>query len=441
MANKSDQRQGNAVTANLSRAQRTLRFVRSLAALGIEEGSLKALLVLQQVGNRQGSSGEPRLSGRIGQPRLQFLTEYTRAALVCRTLWTGFMTKLSGLFSKHPCIYICEVTRSMKYLVSIFVLLFCGLLGSASIAQELKISTEMTWGHIFDVDTPYHKCALWAAKQIALHTNNRISVEVYPRSSLGFLPDLFKGMKYGNVDIVYADAAFAAKSYEPISISTAPYMFRDFQHWEAYRDSDLFEDVSGGYFETTGKRVVAMTYSGERQFTTNRPIKSLEDLKGLKIAISNAPLSDVLVRATGAKPTPVASSNVYNALLKGVIDAQESSLPIIEGAKYYQVQNSVALTGHGIDSLLTIAGGPVWVSIDKKDRTVIVDILKESATRCTQDVKELETAIVKALREFGVKFVTVDRTEFRKAYTAAFRNVKNLPWSEELYKELQNLAE
>ena len=150
-------------------------------------------------------------------------------------------------------------------------------------------------------------------------------------------------------------------------------------------------------------------------------------MKGLRIAISNAPFSDVLVRATGAEPTSVASSNVYAALRKGTIDAQESSLPIFEYMEYFEVTNSVALTRHGIDSLLTIAGGPAWLSLDNEDRTVIVDTLKTSAIRCTREIKESEESTVETLRERGVKFVTLDRTELRRIYIEAFRNIENLP--------------
>ena len=119
-------------------------------------------------------------------------------------------------------------------------------LGSAQAQTKLK------WAHVYETSEPYHTAAVWAAGEIAKRTNNRYTVEVFPASTLGKETDINQGLTLGTVDIIYTGQLFAGRTYGPIAIGGAPFMFRDFNHWKAFPTSPLFDELAEGYRQKSG---------------------------------------------------------------------------------------------------------------------------------------------------------------------------------------------
>ena len=235
-----------------------------------------------------------------------------------------------------------------------------GILGAvvlAVFATGAMAQTKLKWAHVYETSEPYHTAAVWAAGEIKKRTNGRYDIEVFPASTLGKETDINQGLTLGTVDIIYTGQLFAGRTYGPLAIGGAPFMFRDFDHWKRYATSPLFQQLGDGYQKAGGNKVVAITYYGERHVTSNKPINKPEDMKGLKIRVPDAPLYTMFPRAVGANPTPIAFAEVYLALQNGTVDAQENPLPTIDAKKFYEVQKYIVLTGHITDALLTIVGG------------------------------------------------------------------------------------
>lgn len=313
-------------------------------------------------------------------------------------------------------------------------------LGAAalSLAFGAKAQTTLKWAHVYEVNEPYHSWALWAAEEIKKRTDGRYAIEVYPASSLGKESDINEGLGLGTVDIIYTGQLFAGRFYGPIAIGGAPYMFRDFEHWKKYRDSDLFAELARGYEEETGNHVVALTYYGERQTTSNKPIRTPEDMKGLKIRVPDAPLYKMFPEAVGANATPIAFAEVYLALQTGTVDAQENPLPTIQAKKFYEVQKYISLTGHITDSLLTIVSGQTWSSLDDADKEIFTTVLKEAADKCTQDIVKLQKELTNWFREQGIEVIEVDKEPFRQA-VVKLHNGPAATWDQATYDRLQAL--
>src|SRR5260221_4685493 len=232
-------------------------------------------------------------------------------------------------------------------------------LAIAAAAPLAMAQTKLKWAHVYETSEPYHTAAVWAAGEIKKRTNGRYDVEVFPASSLGKETDINQGLTLGTVDIIYRGQLFTGRTYGPLAIGGAPFMFRDFDHWKKYSTSPLFAELAEGYRQKSGgNKVVAITYYGERQVTSNKPINKPEDMQGLKIRVPDAPLYTMFPRAVGANPTPIAFAQVYLALQNGTVDAQENPLPTIDANKFYEVQKYIVLTGHITDALLTIVCGP-----------------------------------------------------------------------------------
>src|SRR5678815_2598698 len=299
--------------------------------------------------------------------------------------------------------------------------------------------TKLKWAHVYETSEPYHTAAVLAANEIAKRTNNRYTVEVFPASTLGKESDINQGLTLGTVDIIYTGQLFAGRTYGPLAIGGAPYMFRDFNHWKAFATSPLLAELSEGYRQKSGgNKVVAITYYGERHVTSNKAINKPEDMKGLKIRVPDAPLYTMFPRAVGANPTPIAFAEVYLALQNGTVDAQENPLPTIDAKKFYEVQKYIVLTGHITDALLSIIGGPTWNKLSDADKKIFETTLKEAAVRATAEIVDTEKKMAAEFEKRGKTVVRVDRKPFRDA-TVKLHNGPDATWPKDVYDKLQAL--
>ncbi|HEV7368084.1 sialic acid TRAP transporter substrate-binding protein SiaP [Arenibaculum sp.] len=318
--------------------------------------------------------------------------------------------------------------------------LLLGALAIAALAvpQFARAAETLQFAHVYETSEPYHKWALWAADEIAKRTDGRYEVKVFPASSLGKETDINQGLTLGTVDIIYTGTNFAARSYPPLALGTAPYMFRDRAHWEAYAGSDLFQELASGYEEATGNEIVALLYYGERHVTSKTPIDTPEQMKGMKIRVPDAPMYVMFPNAVGANPTPIAFAEVYLALQQGTVDAQENPLPTILAKKFHEPTPVINLTGHVTESLLTVIGAPTWNQLSEEDRKIFTEVLQEAAAKSNADIVAAEEELVTGFEKMGATVNKVDRAPFREMVMKVHLG-PDVPWSKDQYDRLQAL--
>jgi len=308
---------------------------------------------------------------------------------------------------------------------------------AAATAGPASAQTKLKWAHVYEISEPYHTQALWAADEIKKRTNGKYEIQVFPASQLGNENQINEGLGLGTVDMIYTGTSFAGSIHKPLAISGAPFMLRDFSHWKAYRDSKLFRDIAKGYEDKTKHKVIALTYYGERMVTANKEIKKPEDMK---LRVPPAPLYLMLAKSVGANATPIAFAEVYLALQQGTVDGQENPLPTIMAKKFYEVQSHVMLTGHIIESLLTITGSHVWSKLSDDEKKVFDEVLVQAAAKSSDQIRESEQKIADELRKLGKTVVQVDREAFRKAAVPLHNDASaGAGWSQAQYDELQAL--
>ena len=308
------------------------------------------------------------------------------------------------------------------------------------VAGPASAQTKLKWAHVYEVTEPYHTEALWAASEIKKRTGGRYDIEVFPASQLGNENQLDKGLGLGTIDIVYVGINFVAATYEPLGITGAPFMLRDFDHWKAYRGSRLFAELAKGYEDKTRHKIAALTYYGQRHVTANRRISKPEDMQGMKLRVPPAPLFLMFTKSVGAEATPIAFSDVYTALQQGLVDGQENPLPTIMAKKFYEVQSHIVLTGHITESMVTVIGSHVWNKLTPDDQKVFADTMKEAAAKATESIEASERILAGAFRKLGMTVVEPDREAFRKAAIPLHNDASvGAGWTRAQYDELQAL--
>jgi tripartite ATP-independent transporter DctP family solute receptor len=292
----------------------------------------------------------------------------------------------------------------------------CALLAAAMAPFGIAhAQTKLKWAHVYETSEPFHKWSVWAADEIKKRSNGRYDIQVFPASTLGKESDINQGLTLGTVDIILTGASFAANSYKPLAISYFPFIFRDAEHQLKYANSEVFRDLASGYDKASGNHIVALNYYGARHVTSNRPIAKPEDMKGLKIRVPDAPAYLAFPKALGANPTPIAFAEVYLALQNGTVDAQENPLPTIEAKKFYEVQKNISLTGHIVDSLLTVVSGQLWNKLSDADKKIFSDVMHEAAEKTGREIIASEARLTSEFKKKGINVITVDKNAFREA--------------------------
>jgi len=318
-----------------------------------------------------------------------------------------------------------------KGILALAVLGAFALPGAALAQQKLKFA------HVYETAEPYHTQAVWAAGEIAKRTSNRYTMDVFPASALGNETQINQSLSLGTVDLIYTGQAFAARTYPPIAIGGAPYMFRDFNHWKKYSESKVLAELMDGYHKKGGNRPIAAFYYGVRHTTANKAINKPEDMKGLKLRVPDAPLYVMYPKSVGAQATPIAFAEVYLALQNKTVDAQENPLPTILAKKFYEVQTHVNLTGHITEMLMVIVGGQLWNKLSDGDKKTFQTVFREAAAKSNAEIEKSEQALV---GDFATKYnktvVKSDRAAFQKVFVP-FHTGPDATWDKALYDKVQ----
>lgn len=301
---------------------------------------------------------------------------------------------------------------------TIKIIAVCALLAVATgLSGYASAQTKLKWAHVYETSEPFHKWSVWAGDEIKKRTNGKYEVQVFPASTLGKESDINQGLTLGSVDIILSGASFAGNTYKPLAVTYFPFIFRDAEHLLKYAKSDVFKELAKGYDDKSGNHITALNYYGARHVTSSaaKPITKPEDMKGLKIRVPDAPAYLAFPKSLGANATPIAFAEVYLALQNGTVDAQENPLPTIEAKKFYEVQKNISLTGHIIDSLLTIASGQLWSKLSADEKKIFTEVMQEAAEKTGREIIASEARLAEEFKKKGNNVITVDKNAFRDA--------------------------
>ena len=331
-------------------------------------------------------------------------------------------------------------TNPREYLVAAILTITVAVALLLTLVWRVEDTTTLRWAHVYEISSPYHQHTLEAAREFEELTNGRYRVRVYPASALGNESAINESLALGAVDIIYTGASFVANEYPPIALSDFPYAIENFDHWQAYRDSQLFAEIAEEFGSATGSRVIGYTYYGFRHVTANREVLHPDDMQGLKIRVPNASMFLILPNATGANAAPMPFAEVYLALQQGVVDAQENPLTTIRLQRFHEVQSHINLTGHIMPSLLTLVSVRTLDELGPEDAELLEAVASRAAQRASEEIAASERALVAWFRGEGLEVNEVDRGAFRHSVDSYFEN-REYPFEESYLSRLRELAD
>ena len=286
----------------------------------------------------------------------------------------------------------------------------------------LAASVTLQLGHTLPPTHP-HSLALEAfAKDVAEMSKGDIKIEVYPAEQLGGARDQIEAIIHGTQDMGYDGAGVMSQFFPKISVLDMPFMFSNYDELEKVFYSPVGQDLAAELLKERGLRLLAISYYGARQVSSNKAIRTVDDFKGLKIRTPQVKEWVSSFRALGAAPTPIAFGEVYFSLQTNVVDAEENPLSTIDAYKFYEVQKYVTLTNHQIGANYIIINEKKWESLTPDQQNIIVAAAKKEMAAVTAEVKDQDTSLIKKLEGKGLEFITPS-DEFKAQIKAAVQQI------------------
>ncbi|AJP58434.1 ABC transporter substrate-binding protein [Pandoraea vervacti] len=270
------------------------------------------------------------------------------------------------------------------------------------------------------VSHPMNIRAKEMAQKIAEQSKGRVDFQIYPNNQLGSDSDMLSQIRSGAIDFFTLSPLILGTLVPAAQISGVGFAFKDYSQVWAAMDGDLGKHVRGQIAKTSVFAFDKIWENGYRQITTsNRPINSPADLKGLKIRVPTSPLWTSMFKAFDSSPTSINFAEVYSALQTHIVEAQENPLALLTTAKLYEVQKYVSMTNHMWDGFWFLANKQKWEKLPKDLQDIVTANVNAAAVAQREDVRKLNEGVTAELKQKGLVFNAPNNEQFRDKLRAA----------------------
>ena len=316
----------------------------------------------------------------------------------------------------------------------------------AAWAQQAAYKSEYRLSLVLGTAFPWGKGGeLWANK-VRERTQGRINIKLYPGVSLiqGDQTREFSALRQGVIDMAIGSTINWSPQVKQLNLFSLPFLMPDYAATDALTQGAVGKSL----FQTLDKAGVVPLAWGENGYreisNSKKPIKSPDDLKGMKIRVVGSPLFLDTFTALGANPTQMSWADAQPAMASGAVDGQENPLSIYQTAKLHTVaQKYVTLWGYMNDPLVFVVNKDIWNSWTPADRDIVkqaaIDAAKEQIVIARKGLVEADKPLVKQLMANGTTVTELTATE-RDAFVKATRSVVE-KWKSQIGADLVSQAE
>jgi tripartite ATP-independent transporter DctP family solute receptor len=336
-----------------------------------------------------------------------------------------------------------EETLAMKFRTASFA---AGLIAAATVfaaghalAQEKMI---LKASDVHPAGYPTVVAVENLGKKLSAATNGRLSVQMYPSMQLGGEKEAIEQAQVGAIQFARVSVGALGPVVDDLNVFNLPYVFRNTEHMQHVIDGSIGQELLDKV-TNSGKGLVGLAWmdAGARNFyDTKKPIKTLADLKGMKVRVMGNPMFVDMANSMGANGVPMGYDQVFTSLQTGVIDGAENNPPSFVFDNHFQVAKFYTIDEHLIVPEMLVFSKKTWDSMSKDDQALLVKFSKEAQQeeRKLWDVYEKQ-ALDKA-KAAGIQIIQVSATE-KKAFQAAVKPVwdKYGPKYADMIKRIQEV--
>ena len=294
----------------------------------------------------------------------------------------------------------------MRKLTTAFAL--SAALTTGAMAQEILLKSSDTHPDGY----PTVEAVKYMGELLKERSNGRIGIEVYHSAQLGEEKDTIEQTRAGVIDLNRVSMGPFNGLVPETRVVSLPYIFRSTDHMHKVMDGEIGDEILAG-FEPHGLVGLAYYDGGARSFyNSEKPINSVDDLKGMKFRVMQSDIFVDMVNALGANAVPLPYGEVYSSIETGVIDGAENNFPSYELAKHSEVAKYYALDEHLIVPEVLVMAKSSWDKLSAEDQAMVKQAAKDSVQKQRELWEAREVESRKMVEDAGSKITTPDKQPF-----------------------------
>ena len=294
----------------------------------------------------------------------------------------------------------------IKSLIASVVLAAVGMASAQD--KTIKFANQNAAGHPIILGMEKFK------EIVEKNSGGKLKVNVFPGGALGSDQANVSAIQGGSLEMAAMNSGIFAAQAKEFAIFDFPFMFASGKEADAVVDGPFGKKLHAKLDE---KGLIGLGYYelGFRNLTNSkRAINKVEDLEGLKLRVIPNPINVDWVKALGANPTPLPFPELYAALDQKAVDGQENPVATINGAKLYEVQKHMVLTGHQYNPQSVIISKKFWEKLSAAEQKIVADAVTESAKFQREKARALEASITDNLKKNGMQVTQLPEAEMAK---------------------------
>jgi len=310
---------------------------------------------------------------------------------------------------------------------------------AAALCAAVAGARDFRSAEVHPADYPTTLAVQHMGKLVAERSKGRVGVKVYPSGALGTEKDNIEQLRIGGLDMMRINVA-PLNSVVPETIATGlPFVFRSVEHMRKVLDGPVGDEILKA-MEAQGLVGLAFYDSGARSFyTVKKPIKTVADMKGLKIRVIQSDLFVAMVEALGANPTPMPYGEVYTALKTGIVDAAENNWPSYESSRHFEAAKYYNLSEHSLAPEVLVFSKKVWDTLPAADQAILRQAAEESVPYMRKLWDEREVKSRQVVEKAGIQAVQLaNKKEFVDAMAPVYAKFASTPRLKDLVKRIQD---
>ncbi len=290
---------------------------------------------------------------------------------------------------------------------------------SPAIAQQ-KIVLKATDVH--PLGYPTVEAVVRMGKKLETATNGRISIQMFPSMQLGGEKEMIEQAQVGALQIARISLGPMGSVVPELNAFNLPFVFRDPDHMKKVVLGPIGDEMLKKLSDhpTAGLIGLAWMSGGTRNvYNSKKPIKTMEDFKGLKIRMMGNPIFVDTMNAMGGNGVAMGYDQLINALQTGVVDGAENNEPSYASGQHYRYAKYYSMTQHLIIPEILVFSKRTWQTLSKEDQDLIMKTAKESQTEQWALWAEFEKKSIADMKANGVEIIPVDNTAMAAAVKQA----------------------
>jgi len=337
-----------------------------------------------------------------------------------------------------------KLRRSLIGLAAAAAALAC--FSGTALAQQPNYKAEYKMSLVLGPPMPWGMAGKIWADLVKERTQGRINIKLYPGVSLiqGDQTREFSALRQGVIDMAVGSTINWSPQVKELNLFSMPFLMPDYKAIDALTQGEVGKDIFAR-LDKAGVVPLAWGENGFREVTNSkRPIKSPEDLKGMKLRVVGSPIYSDMFTAMGANPTQMSWADAQPALASGAVDGQENPLYLFKALKMQTVgQKFITTWGYVADPLVFVVNKDIWASWTPADQQIVrqaaIDAGKQEIALSRQGLVEADKPLLKEIAEAGVTVTQLTPAE-REAFVKVTRPVY-VKWKPTVGADLVNKAE